>query len=99
MTNSPPPNLWRVGLGCDLRWRQWDDECIVFNPAAGDTHVLNHAAAEALQALENAPTDIDGLTHTVASALNLEPDEELLRHMQQLVDQLDDLGLIEPVPA
>lgn len=90
------PGKWRACTEATLLWRQWGDEYVVFNPASGDTHVLNEVAAQALQRLEQSPADTRDLTAHIRAAIHIDPDDQLLRHMEGLIDQFDELGLTEP---
>ncbi len=93
---TEPRLKWRVmGTESALLWRQWDDEYVVFNPSSGDTHVLNLVAAQALKFLERAEADATDLAEHVGATLNLNADDGLLQHMDQLIDQFDELGLVE----
>lgn len=90
---------WLVAPAADLRWRCWDDELVVYHVQSGDTHLLNPLAAEALRCLCDASATVEELAAHVARTLDVEPDDELLRQMQQCVAQFDELGLIEPADA
>lgn len=95
-TGTEPRLKWRVGTESKLLWRRWDDEYVVFNPSSGDTHVLNHVAAEALKRLERSPADAGDLAQHVGLTVKLDPDD-LLEHMEGLVRQFDELGLVQPL--
>jgi PqqD family protein of HPr-rel-A system len=89
--------IWKVVDVGRLRWRFWDGESVVFHPASGDTHLLNPVAAEALHVLQQGPLDAGALARSVASRLDLEADGELAEKVGRLLDELGQLGLIEPV--
>ena len=42
---------WRVSSGSTFRWRQWDDEFVLYHDESGDTHRLNALSARALEHL------------------------------------------------
>lgn len=94
---TDPSTRWSVDGNCDLRWRTWGDECIVYHCQSGDTHLLNTIAAEALKLLQQSPASADELTKLVASSLDLEANKALLQHMEKLLATFDELGLIGPV--
>lgn len=101
MDNASPssvrPTLWTVGPHCRLKWRQWDDQILVYHCESGDTHLLNVVAGKALKFLQTCAASADEVTGHVASSLGLEADAQLQAHMQELLATFDELGLIEPV--
>jgi PqqD family protein of HPr-rel-A system len=97
MRNPGEAPAWKVLQGATLLWRQWDGEYIVYNSASGDTHLLNPIAAAALRCLEQSPADVVHLTEWVVSEQGLEPEPELRQHLEKLLTQFEELGLIEVV--
>jgi PqqD family protein of HPr-rel-A system len=93
--NDAGEPAWKVGGEVQLLWRQWDGEYIVFNPASGDTHLLNTLAGQTLQCLERAPCTLATLTESVASELELDANEELRQQLAKLLVQFETLSLIE----
>lgn len=81
----------------DLLWKSLDGEFIVFNRTSGNTHLLNPVAAQALKALEQGPANAAQLSQRIASQVDLKSDGELAQHVEALLANLDQLGLIEPV--
>ncbi len=49
-----PDQYWRLPSGSQFDWRKWDDDCVVFNPHSGSTHLLSEAGAAVLFALRDA---------------------------------------------
>ena len=89
---------WRVPLDAELHWRCWDpDEHIVYHAQSGDTHCLNPVAAEVLRYLQAHCATADELSGQLAGTVGETADNELLSRIEQLLQQLDELGLIEPV--
>jgi PqqD family protein of HPr-rel-A system len=87
-----------VAQSSELLWRAWDDhEVVVYHIPSGNTHVLNLVAAEALHALERDALDSSELVERVASSLETSPDDTFGQHIEKLLAQFDELGLIEPV--
>jgi PqqD family protein of HPr-rel-A system len=80
----------------ELVWMSWDNQFVAFNLASGDTHLLTPVAARVLKMLEQQPLDLDGLSQQLASTARITPDEQLLQQTNTLLDNLDQLGLIEP---
>ncbi len=90
---------WRVISSYPLAWRTWDDEeYVVYHPGSGDTHVLNAMSAELLRRMEDASTTRAELVSHCVEVLGIEPDEEFARQIDHLLNELNDLGLIEPAP-
>jgi PqqD family protein of HPr-rel-A system len=76
--------------------RSWDDECVVFDSRSGDMHLLDAVGRAALRTLGEGPVTRGELADRVARALGLAVDAEWTRHVERLLDELDELGLIEP---
>jgi PqqD family protein of HPr-rel-A system len=77
---------WRVPEDWQLEWRQWGSLHVVFNPASGDTHLLNAASASVLRSLERNASTVEALEART-------PDSS---DVSELVSELDELGLIAP---
>ncbi len=88
---------WNVIEPCDFHWRSWDGQHVVYNPASGDTHLLNPIAGQSLQILQQSPADVAELAERVASRLNVPSDRQLVEQVEELVVELNKLGLIESV--
>ena len=86
---------WKVIDPCDFRWRFWDGQHVVYNPASGDTHLLNPVAGATLQSIQQSSADVSELARRVASRLELPADGQLLEQVEKLVSELNELGLIE----
>ncbi|MFQ5466610.1 MAG: HPr-rel-A system PqqD family peptide chaperone [Kiloniellaceae bacterium] len=82
----------------DLSWRQWDGDYVVFNPASGDTHVLDIATGEVLMRLAAGPASIEEIAECLAAFLQVDKDSDLAEAARDMVQKLDELGLIEPAP-
>jgi PqqD family protein of HPr-rel-A system len=87
---------WAVPEGNALAWRKWDDEFLVFNTASGQTHHLNFLAGEALRSLEAEAADVGELVRRLANQFEIAEDIPSLQMIDQLVRELDELGLIAP---
>lgn len=80
-----------------LVWKSWGEEIIVFNTASGNTHLLSPVAAQALRKLEQNPATIFELSGELAGSASVDADEEFIQHVEKLITNLDELGLVEPV--
>jgi PqqD family protein of HPr-rel-A system len=86
--------VWRAA---SLLMKSWDDGVIVYNLDSGTTHLLNPTAGQVLYYLADAHASAAALSHRLACENDLESDEELDHTVEDLLKQLDSLGLIEPV--
>jgi PqqD family protein of HPr-rel-A system len=77
---------------CRLEWREWGAFHVVFNPASGDTHLLNALAAFVLTTLERKAATLEELERLVSDSGAPAGDVEAL------VRELDELGLVAPAP-
>jgi len=84
---------------CDrLRWANFDDASVVFNPLTGDTHLLNPFPALLLQELEKDPADLQHLCQISANACDEEVNETWRANVQHVISQLEAVDLIESQP-
>jgi len=93
------PKMWRVPENWRLEWRQWGGLHVVYNPASGDTHLLNALPAYVLRSLETKASSIEELEALVSSSHDRPPDEALSSDIEALISELDELGLIAPAQS
>lgn len=74
----------------DLLWEQFDDELVVFNAAAGQTHLLTAAAAPAFLAVAAAPRGLEELLAELGTPAAPAIESEY----RELFAQLEELGLV-----
>ncbi len=80
-----------------LLWRQWIiDETVVYNVASGNMHVIGPVAAKILRRLEQQPSTASQLAENIASKYDVESDQEVVEHVERLVSNLEELGLVKP---
>lgn len=89
------PAAWTLVEPCELHWRCWDGQYVVFNSASGDTHLLHFAAGEALKLIEQSPSDASKVCAQLADRLETPPGAELSAQVDRLLRELAELGLIE----
>lgn len=78
--------LWHIADDAQLRLRYWDDECVLYHGAAGNTHRLPDLVGLMLEQLQISPASILAL----AESINLhEEDVETALH------ELARLGITE----
>ncbi|MGZ3252918.1 MAG: HPr-rel-A system PqqD family peptide chaperone [Burkholderiaceae bacterium] len=86
---------WRVISNEALHFRTWDDEVVVYNSQSGDTHLLGSAAAQILLNLQTTPSDSASLAEELAPHFEVAPSADLPLQIDQLLAELNVLGLIE----
>lgn len=97
--NGIDATRWTACRGSALLWRSWDNQqSIVYHVESGDTHLLNHVAAQALRLLQDAPSNVSELAERVTAALGGVADETFMQHLGRLLAEFDESGLIEPCP-
>lgn len=77
---------WRAVPDGRLRFRYWDDECVLYHGAAGDTHRLPAVVGQLLQALEQAGASIGDLS----ARIDLHEDD-----VRDALRDLRHLGIVE----
>jgi PqqD family protein of HPr-rel-A system len=88
--------VWAVPIENMLVWREFDHEFLVYNSASGQTHHLNLLAGEALRSLEVKAATTNELVSRLAKQFEIAEDSPSLQMIDQLVRELDNLGLIAP---
>jgi len=78
-----------------LLWRRWGDETVVYNPASGQTHLLDLVSGEGLSCLQESFLDLGTLCERMAHRLDIENDAQLRSYVAMLLSQFEELGLLE----
>ncbi len=90
---------WQLAPRARLTWRRWGESAVVFNAASGDTHSLNLLERTALACVEDRqPVSAGELARRVAEELEIDADEALVRYLDALLAQFDEVGLVVPAP-
>lgn len=82
---------YRVAHG--LRWLDFGDESVAFDPLSWDAHVLNASAAAVLELLQE-PRCIEDIAAFLSEALVESERGRAAAHARQLLDDLVGLGLV-----
>jgi PqqD family protein of HPr-rel-A system len=90
--------MWRVVPGQLLAFREWDGEAVLYNDLSGNTHLLDGAAIDVLQALRSEPCDAVALAARLAGSFGAGADE-LLPDIEDMLAELARLDLIEYSPC
>lgn len=91
----PSNPKWQIAAENELLFRSWDDEFVVYNGATGDTHLLGLVAAQVMLKLQQTPADAVSLAEWVAPLQQIEPNDELVLFIEQILMDFDGLGMIE----
>ena len=90
---------WQPVHNFDLHWRFWEDQYVVYNAGSGHTHLLDPVAALIVQNAAERDWDTDELIQHIVGLLELEGTQEIRENIQQILWNLNTLGLLEAVPA
>jgi len=74
----------------------WDENCVVYNAASGQTHLLDPVPALIIRKIEEGCSSSEDLFRQIANALDVDLNIEVRNTLEQTLLQLDKLGLIEP---
>ena len=93
-------SVWLVELGCFFHWQRFKSEnSIIFNEASGQTHIVNQLCADAIDLLQQSPIDSKSLAEALAQRNDFALDEEWIAYINEMLADLDQLGLIEPAAS
>jgi PqqD family protein of HPr-rel-A system len=90
--------MWRVVPGQSLVFREWDGEAVLYNDLSGNTHLLDGAAVDVLQALRLRPSDAATLAAGLAGHFEAGTDELSLM-IEDMLAGLATLDLVEFFPC
>lgn len=90
--------MWHVVPGQSLAFQEWDGEAVLYNDLSGNTHLLDGAAIEVLEALRPAPATAATLAAALADRIECDADE-LTTLIDELLAGLAGLDLVEPFPC
>ena len=88
--------MWQLTPGQLFRFRQFDDEFVVYNDLSGDTHLLGDSAMHLLSVLQQGPHSSHTLTDALATGLASTRDDAFDAQARAVIAQLAALHLIAP---
>lgn len=91
--------MWRITPGQTLRFRQFDDEFVLYNDLSGDTHLLGDSAMHILSELQRGPASGQALAASLAAALECPVDAAFDREAGALLATLAGFFLIAEDPC
>ncbi len=92
---------WRWAAGVSLTFYAWQEEpfVLVFQPASGDTHLLDRLSGEVLCLLGCQPRTMQEVWQQLLAQTGLAAEELPLDRLEKILGQLEQLELIERVSA
>ena len=97
---NPPaggPPRWRVPPGAPFAWAHFESGHVLYHRPSGQTHFLNEGAALLLRECLLEPRNATEAALALAELQDAEPDPQFLRHVADLLQHLETVGLIESV--
>jgi len=82
---------WALCPDLDLHLRCWEDECIAYLAASGDTHCLSALAGQVLALLQKNSMNIVQLVQHIENCVRT---EELLPYYESILSELQQLGIV-----
>jgi PqqD family protein of HPr-rel-A system len=86
--------VWKVEGESRFHFRRWGDECVAYDNATGDTHLLDPVAAELLVSLQQAAATTEELVQRVASRLGTEAGSDLFSALESALGDFERLAFI-----
>ena len=88
--------IWCCNGFDGLLLREWEGEFFVFNPASGDTHVMNALSLEILRILDGNNLSLQSLICHLQVLIADADLDELYENVRMHLLQLDAMGLVTP---
>ena len=92
--NTGEKHSLKFNSACRLHWRYGNEEYVVYNAASGQTHLINELGAIALRLLQKHMLNIDELKRQIAEQSGLSLDSEFSTYIDEMLDEMERLGLI-----
>lgn len=86
-------------LASPLALRCWDEECVLFDPASGDTHLLSRSGAEILLQLQQGPASVEALAGMLGVEAASEDAADIHLQLESVLDDFKHLALVECHPS
>jgi PqqD family protein of HPr-rel-A system len=87
---------WQLTPPAKLHWQQWDDECLFYHAASGDTHLIDPTGAQILLILQGSPKTLAELLEDLGESEDAKATQRLSGYLESLLAKLHRLGVIEP---
>jgi PqqD family protein of HPr-rel-A system len=92
--------VWKINSVSVLHLHEFsDNQSMVFDEISSRTHRVNMLCLDALRVLQKGPLGSQAIAETLARRNDFFLDEEWLTYINEMLTDLDQLGLIEPVAS
>jgi len=71
---------------------------VVFNPLSGETHILDIMTGRVLEIIVSDSPSTERLRSEIAAFLEVDESEEVMKAANEILRELEEVGLIEPIP-
>lgn len=78
--------------------RCWGEECILFDPDSGDTHLISCAGSELLERLQLGPASVHDMAAWFAVEAATDNAPVLKAQLQAMIEEFSQLALVECHP-
>lgn len=78
-----------------IRFRFWDDDCVIYNQLTGETHLVDGVGAEIFKLVSEKKATRSHLLQNMQSVFELETDSDMEELLDNLVQEYQKLGLLE----
>ncbi len=87
---------WSTAALQPLLFKQWeeDEQIVVFNPSAGDTHLVDEFGMALLQCLETSPHTVDALTAELAEFFEDHNADKIADYIDATLRRFQHVGLV-----
>ncbi len=93
---ATPQRDWHVACHANPVIRDWNGDFLAYHPLSGHSHILDWIAGAVLTAVSQQPRSASWLCAHVAALLEVVNDAALASRVKEILDHLDDCGLLEP---
>jgi PqqD family protein of HPr-rel-A system len=91
---------WKINSVSVLHLHEFsDNQSMVFDETSSRTHRVNMLCLDALRVLQQGPLSSQAVAETLAKRNDFSLDEEWVTYINEMLTDLDQLGLIEPVAS
>ncbi|MBT9485984.1 MAG: HPr-rel-A system PqqD family peptide chaperone [Rubrivivax sp.] len=86
---------WQLSQSAALQWRRWDEQVVVYDPAATATHLLTDGPAEIFGLLVDAGDTTVSEADLLAACGATDATDTEIAALRDILDSLRTLGLTE----
>lgn len=86
-------------LDAPFALRCWGEECVLFDPASGDTHLLSRTGVDLLERLQQGPATVNDIAALFAVEPGTADAGVLHAQLQAMLDEFLQLALVQCHPC